>query len=77
MNLQEFLKEVGGQEKNIVVFASVEETLEAVKQDGDALRYVREQTEQICLEAVKQNGYALQYVDKKVFVSVETISEPD
>jgi hypothetical protein len=36
--------------------------LEAVKQNGYALRYVNEQTDKICLEAVKQNGYALRYV---------------
>jgi hypothetical protein len=42
--------------------------LEAVKQDGDSLRYVKEQTEAVCLEAVKQNGDSLQYVDKKVFL---------
>ena len=41
--------------------------LEAVKQDGYALKYVKEQTEELCLEAVKQNEYALQYVDKRVF----------
>ena len=39
--------------------------LEAVKQDGLALRYVKEQTPEICLEAVKQNGYALQYVKEQ------------
>ena len=42
--------------------------LAAVKQDGIALQYVKEQTEAICTEAVKQNGYALQYVrDRKIF----------
>jgi hypothetical protein len=39
--------------------------LEAVKQDGKALQYVKKQTEEICLEAVKQNGRALQYVKKQ------------
>jgi hypothetical protein len=38
-----------------------------VKQDGNALQYVKDQTESICLEAVKQDGYALQYVDVCVF----------
>jgi hypothetical protein len=33
--------------------------LEAVKQDGAALKYVIEQTEEMCLEAVKQNVGAL------------------
>ena len=28
--------------------------LEAVKQDGAVLKYVKEKTEEICLEAVKQ-----------------------
>lgn len=36
--------------------------LEAVKQNGDALRYVNNQTDEICLEAIKQNKDALQYV---------------
>ena len=40
--------------------------LEAVKQDGNALRYVKEQTKDICLEAVKQYGYALRYVKEKI-----------
>ena len=39
-----------------------EECLAAVRQDGYALKYVKEQTEEICLEAIKQNGYALRYV---------------
>jgi hypothetical protein len=38
------------------------EILAAVKQNGDALQYVKDQTEAVCLEAVKQNSYALQYV---------------
>ena len=41
------------------------EALEAVKQNGYALLFVKEQTEKICLEAVKQNGLALQYVAKQ------------
>jgi len=41
------------------------EALEAVKQNGNALRYVKEQTEQICLEAVKQNGDSLQFVKEQ------------
>ena len=43
------------------------EALEAVKQNGYALRYVADQTEAICLEAVKQDGHALQYVDVRFF----------
>ena len=36
--------------------------LEAVKQDGNMLRYVKNQTKDICLKAVKQDGLALQFV---------------
>jgi hypothetical protein len=38
------------------------DALAAVKQNGDSLQYVREQTEDICLAAVKQNGDSLRYV---------------
>ena len=41
---------------------SGEEALEEVIKDGYVLRYVTEQTPEICLAAVKQNGYALKYV---------------
>jgi hypothetical protein len=33
--------------------------------DGQALYYVKNQTEEICLAAVKQNGLALYYVKKQ------------
>ena len=47
--------------------------LEAVKQNGYALRYVKDQTEAICLEAVKNDGDALQYVlELETFRSVAT-----
>jgi hypothetical protein len=36
--------------------------LEAVKQNGKTLRYVREKTEEIRLEAVKENGLVLEYI---------------
>ena len=39
--------------------------LEAVKQNGYALKYVKEQTEELCLEAVKENGDALRYVKEQ------------
>ena len=38
------------------------DAIEAVKEDGYALQYVKYQTETICIEAVKENGDALQYV---------------
>ena len=67
MNLQEFLKKVGGCESDIVCYDSKIEALEAVKQDGYALRYVHSQTEEICKAACSQSGDALQYVDKRIF----------
>ena len=36
--------------------------LEMVKKDGYALKFVKNQTEEICLAAVKQNCSALEYV---------------
>ena len=36
--------------------------LEMVKQNGYALKFVKNQTEEICLAAVKQCGYALKFV---------------
>ena len=43
------------------------EALEAVKRNGYALSYVKEQTPEVCLEAVKNDGYALRYVKEHVF----------
>ena len=51
--------------KNFPSAQTPEICLEAVKQNGYALQYVKEQTLEICLEAVKQNGYALQYVKEQ------------
>jgi ABC-type Fe3+ transport system substrate-binding protein len=65
MTLKEFLEAVGGEESNIIEYATESESMEAVKQNGYALKYVKEQTEAVCLEAVKQNGDALQYVKKQ------------
>jgi sporulation protein YlmC with PRC-barrel domain len=36
--------------------------MEAVKQNGMALEFVKDQTENICMEAVKQCGFALKFV---------------
>ena len=41
--------------------------LAAVKQNGQSLQYVKDQTPEICLVAVKQNGHALRYVNKAIF----------
>jgi hypothetical protein len=48
-----------------------QDALKAVESDGDALRYVKEQTEAVCLKAVECNGYALRYVlDYDMFVKI-------
>jgi hypothetical protein len=39
--------------------------IKAVKQDGFALQYVKEQTEKICIQAIKRNGLALQFVKEQ------------
>ena len=39
--------------------------LEAIRQDGQALKFVQNQTPEICMEAVKQNGMVLQYVQNQ------------
>ena len=65
MNLQNYKK--GWDDLSIKCNLSGNKVLEAVKQGGYALRYVKEQTEAICLEAVKQGGYALQYVKEQMF----------
>jgi len=52
---------------------TVKAALAAVTQDGYALRYVKDQTEQVALAAVTQNGYALRYVlEFSLFASVAT-----
>ena len=58
------LEELRQKQIDLVGFNCYDENdcLEAVKQDGHALQFVKEQTPEICLEAVKQNGLALQYV---------------
>ena len=39
--------------------------LSSVKSDGYALKYVKEQTEEICLEAVRRIGYAIEYIKEQ------------
>ena len=55
---------------------TVEAALKAVKQDGYALRYVKDQTEAVAIEAVKQNGDALRYVkDQTEAVAIEAVKQ--
>ena len=48
-----------------VIFENKEICLEAVRQNGCKLQYVKEQTPEICLVAVRQNGCALMFVKDK------------
>jgi len=41
---------------------TLDAALKAVERNGDALQYVKDQTEAVCLKAVEWNGYALRYV---------------
>ena len=42
-----------------------EKDLEAVKRNGYALKFVKNQTPEICLQAVKQDGWALRFVKEQ------------
>lgn len=61
MTLKEFLTAVGKNEKDMAN-PSYEETMAAVKQDGEALRYFKNQTPELCMAAVKQDCLALRLV---------------
>jgi len=55
---------------------SKEAAMEAVKRNGYALQYVKDQTADVCMEAVKRNGYALQYVkDQTADVCMEAVKQ--
>ena len=50
--------------------------MEAVRQKGSALKYVRDQTEEICMAAVKKDGYALKYVNNQTEeICLEAVKE--
>ena len=43
-------------------YASEEEKVKAVKEDGNSIEYIQNPSEALQLEAVKQNGYFIQYI---------------
>ena len=54
-----------------MAIVNVKAALKAVESDGDALQYVKDQSEAVCLKAVERNGYALQYVlVQKLFIKI-------
>ena len=67
MNLQNY--KIKYDQLSIKKNLSSDKAMEAVKQNGYALQYVKNQTEAICLEAIKQDGYALRYVNSNMFLS--------
>ena len=72
------LEELKRKKKLIIGFdyEDPKQCLEAVKEDGWALQFVKEQTREICLEAVKQNGYALEYVkDQTKEICLEAVKQ--
>jgi hypothetical protein len=50
--------------KNMDEWNDADFCLNAVKQNGDTLKFVKEQTEEICEEAVEQSAHALLYVNE-------------
>ena len=52
---------------NVTLTLTGKAALKAVESDGYALRYVKEQTPEICLKAVESDGDALRYVNFDVF----------
>lgn len=72
MRLKDFLEKVNRKENEIIEYVG-KEAIEAVKQNGYSLQYVKEQTSEICLEAVKRNELSLRYVNKSIFTKARII----
>ena len=66
MKLSEFLNKVNGKEEHLRTLQG-RDAMKAVERNGYALRYVKEQTPEVCMKAVEGNGDALQYVNKNIF----------
>ena len=74
----ELVKELEDIKKEYIEFDCTDRDvcLEAVKKNGFALQYVKNQTPDICLEAVKQNGLALRYVKEQTpEICLEAVKE--
>ena len=66
MKLSEFLNRLNAKEEDITTYSGAD-ALKAVEADDYALRYVKDQTPDICLKAVERNGYALRFVNPAIF----------
>ena len=53
------------EEMNLFGMDSKKADLEMVKRNGMALRFVKDQTPEICLAAVNEYGNALQFVNRR------------
>ena len=71
------LEQIKSLGKGDIVTYEGDEALKKVKKYGYTLRYVKEQTPEICLEAVKQDGDALRYVNPKIFKQTVTLELTD
>jgi hypothetical protein len=49
--------------------------LAAVKKNGYALEYVKDQTPEICLEAVKQDGWSIRFVPQEHLQAIQSTLE--
>ncbi|MCC0670431.1 MULTISPECIES: DUF4116 domain-containing protein [unclassified Clostridioides] len=68
------LKDVRWDELNLTKKQIYKLCLIAVRQNGEALDYVKVQTEEICIEALKQDKYAIKYVkDKEKYENIFNI----
>ena len=56
--------------KNLLKWYDEEYCLQAVKQNGYDLQYVKNPTEEICLEALNQNIEVINYIDIKKFPKI-------
>ena len=61
MKLSEFLNRLNAKEEDITTYSGAD-ALKAVERNGYALRYVKDQTPDICLKAVEADDDALRYV---------------
>ena len=60
-----------------IIKPNINKDLEAMKQNGLALGYIKNQTPELCMVAVKENGLALEYVKKQTPEIIAAAIEED
>ena len=73
MTLEQFLKKFNASESDIATLTAGSAAIKAVESDGYALRYVKEQTPEICIKAVESVGDALRYVKATAFETAKIV----